>query len=40
MDELINVITQLSEDVRNLTKLVRDDFLESLIRIEEKLSKK
>ena len=38
--ELINAITQLSKDVRDLTKLLRDDFLESLRRIEDKLSKK
>ncbi len=39
-DELVNAITQLSEDVRDLTKLLLDDFLDSLRRIEVKLSKK
>ena len=40
VDELINAINQLSADVRDLTKLLRDDFLDSLRRIEAKLSKK
>ena len=40
VDELINAISQLSADVRDLTKLLRDDFLDSLRRIEANLSKK
>ena len=40
VDELINAISQLSADVRDLTKLLRDDFLDSLRRIEVKLREK
>ncbi len=40
IDELLNAINQLSSDVRDLTKLLRDDFLDPLMRIEAKLRKK
>jgi len=40
IDDLINAISQLSVDVRKLTRLLRDNFLDSLRRIEEKLRKK
>jgi len=40
VDELINAISQLSKDVRDLTKLLRDDFLDSIMRIEAKLREK
>ena len=40
VDELINTISQLSADVRDLTKLLRDDVLASLRRIEIKLREK
>ena len=40
VDELKNEISQLSKDVRALTKLLRDDFLDSLRRIEAKLREK